>query len=182
MNYAEARQLSDGGGWHYTVRNDDRIWTHQCCLDPGPPATQDDVEKYGYQLGEPTLGKPHAPHATREEAEECYHAWRLRRIEETLAFSDEMFGDWTGCRALLDPERVAAVASCATPAYHETHRYCPSCPWTEADREPARCDAPTKGGARYRDDHLEHLVLCPVHRTPEVVLAQVERVTRSVYS
>lgn len=24
-----------------------------------------------------------------------------------------------------------AMAACPTPIYHETHRYCPSCPWTE---------------------------------------------------
>lgn len=23
------------------------------------------------------------------------------------------------------------IADCPTPIYHETHRYCPSCPWTE---------------------------------------------------
>lgn len=32
-----------------------------------------------------------------------------------------------------DAERAAAIAACPTPVYHETHRYCPSCPWTEAD-------------------------------------------------
>lgn len=32
-----------------------------------------------------------------------------------------------------DPVRAAAIAACPTPVYHETHRYCPSCPWTEAD-------------------------------------------------
>lgn len=32
-----------------------------------------------------------------------------------------------------DPLKVYAIASCPTPVYHETHRYCPSCPWTEAD-------------------------------------------------
>jgi hypothetical protein len=28
------------------------------------------------------------------------------------------------------------VAACPTPYYHETHRYCPSCPWTEGPLEP----------------------------------------------
>lgn len=32
---------------------------------------------------------------------------------------------------MTDDEYEAAVAACPTPAYHETHRYCPSCPWTE---------------------------------------------------
>ena len=27
-----------------------------------------------------------------------------------------------------------AVAACPTPEYHLTHRYCPSCPWTEQGR------------------------------------------------
>jgi hypothetical protein len=30
-------------------------------------------------------------------------------------------------------ERQAQIAACPTPVYHQTHRYCPSCPWTEAD-------------------------------------------------
>lgn len=32
-----------------------------------------------------------------------------------------------------DPERLAAIAACPEPFWHETHRYCPVCPWTEAD-------------------------------------------------
>lgn len=28
------------------------------------------------------------------------------------------------------------IEACPTPVYHETHRYCPSCPWTE-EREAA---------------------------------------------
>lgn len=158
MNYQEARKLEDGSGWHMTVRNDDRIWTHSCCRDPGPPATDEDVEKYGYKLGEPTLGKPHAPHATREEAEDCYHEWRLRQIRETVEFSDEVFGDWQGCKAPGAHSR-----------YHGEDR--------------AVCDTPTKGGARYRDDHHpEHVALCPDHRSIDVVLALVQRSTGSIYS
>jgi len=42
MNYMEARKLSDGSGWHMTIRNDDRIWTHSCCRTQ-VPATEEDV-------------------------------------------------------------------------------------------------------------------------------------------
>lgn len=38
---------------------------------------------------------------------------------------------------MSDAERAAAIAACPTPVYHETHRYCPSCPWTEDDERPA---------------------------------------------
>lgn len=30
-------------------------------------------------------------------------------------------------------ERGEKIANCPTPYYHDTHRYCPSCPWTEED-------------------------------------------------
>ena len=33
-------------------------------------------------------------------------------------------------------KRWAMIVLCPTPSYHETHRYCPSCPWTEADDGP----------------------------------------------
>lgn len=26
---------------------------------------------------------------------------------------------------------IEQIKECSTPIYHETHRYCPSCPWTE---------------------------------------------------
>lgn len=94
MNYAEARRLSDGSGWHFTVRNDSNIWTHQCCCGEGPPATEEDVIKYGYRLGEPTLGPPHAPHATKEEADACCEAWQMRQAD---AWQESNFGDWGGC-------------------------------------------------------------------------------------
>lgn len=32
---------------------------------------------------------------------------------------------------LKTQEVIDAVANCPTPMFHETHRYCPSCPWTE---------------------------------------------------
>jgi hypothetical protein len=40
-------------------------------------------------------------------------------------------------RATVDRVRAAldAVDECPTPVYHQTHRYCPSCPWTERDED-----------------------------------------------
>src|SRR3954470_8293171 len=98
MNYAEARQLSDGSGWHFTVMNDSRIWTAPCCRSPGPPATEEDMEKYGYKLGEPTIGKAHDPHPTQQEAEDCFKQWRLRQPVSL----DAKFGNWAGCEAVVD--------------------------------------------------------------------------------
>ena len=31
--------------------------------------------------------------------------------------------------------REQQIEACPTPAYHKTHRYCPSCPWTEDDNK-----------------------------------------------
>ena len=162
MNYMEARKLSDGSGWHMTIRNDDRIWTHSCCRTQ-VPATEEDVARnewiyHGSQkVGDLIDGPPHEPHATREEAEDCYHRWRLREIEESLEFDDAVFGDWQGCEAQIQiTDRPVGLT---------------------------KCDKPTKGGARYRDDrHPEVLALCPDHRDPEIVLGQIGRVTASTYS
>lgn len=54
MNYYEARPLTDesGGGWHYTVRNGKNIVAVGYCAT-------------------------HPPHATKEEAEECYRKYLL---------------------------------------------------------------------------------------------------------
>jgi hypothetical protein len=155
MNYQEARQLSDKSGWHMTIRNDDNVWTHQCCREPGPPATEEDEEKYGYTPGEPTIGKPHAPHKTREEAEQCYHDWRFQRITDSIEFSDDVFSSWQGCTAYLTSDGSSLD----------------------------RCDKPTKGGARYRDDHHpDTMALCPDHREPIKVTEQITHVTSSIYS
>jgi hypothetical protein len=106
MNYAQARPLEDASGWHFTVRNDDRIWPHPCCREPGPPATPDDVSKYGYELGAPTLGKAHAAHPTREEAEACLHRWRL---EQAGAWRETEWSNWTGCEVCDEPTKKAAT-------------------------------------------------------------------------
>lgn len=105
MNYAAARELADKSGWHFTVQNNSDVWTHQCCRDPGPPATIEQVEKYGYLLGETTLGLPHAPHETKEEAELCFNNWR--RKPEHIDFGAK-FGDWTGCVICDSPTKEGA--------------------------------------------------------------------------
>lgn len=105
MNYAEARQLDDKSGWHFTVKNDNRVWAYHCCREPGSPATGQDVALYGYELGEPTTGKPHAPHPTKEEAEACFNKWRRNPDHVSL---DSSFRDWTGCTICDAPTKKAA--------------------------------------------------------------------------
>jgi hypothetical protein len=169
VNYAQARSLADKSGWHYTVQNDGRVWTHSCCRTQ-VPATAEQVAELEWiyhgslKVGDLIDGPPHAPHATKEEAEECYHQWRLRRVAESIEFADDVFGEWQGCRAVE------------------------GAPDFEGD-EPGRevtlsyCDAPSKGGARYRDDHHpEVLALCERHREAKHVLARIGRVTSSAYS
>jgi len=60
----------------------------------------------------------------------CERTWWRGEIGD---FADE---DRADRARRSDPERVAAIAACPTPVYHETHRYCPSCPWTEDDGVP----------------------------------------------
>lgn len=52
MNYYAARPRADGSGFHYTVRNDDRIWAVGYCAE-------------------------HPPHATAEGAQECFRRYLL---------------------------------------------------------------------------------------------------------
>ena len=50
------------------------------------------------------------------------------------------------------------MMECPTPQYHRTHRYCPSCPWTEADDAPpcrAVLEHATNPSLRYRCDSYE---------------------------
>jgi hypothetical protein len=51
VNYYQPREHKDGG-WHYTCRNDDRIWPVGYCSD-------------------------HPAHPTRDEAYECYRQYLL---------------------------------------------------------------------------------------------------------
>lgn len=52
MNYYQARERKDGGGWHFTCRNGSSIWAVGYCAT-------------------------HEPHPTRKEAEECYKSYLL---------------------------------------------------------------------------------------------------------
>lgn len=74
MNYYEARKLENGSGWHYTCRNDDRIWPVGYCAD-------------------------HEPHATAEEANDCFRRYLLDEI------SEESYEDWTGCEVCDAPTK-----------------------------------------------------------------------------
>lgn len=62
MNYYQARERKDGGGWHFTCMNDGRIWPVGYCRD-------------------------HEPHETKEAAEVCYLDYlldhKLRFVEES---------------------------------------------------------------------------------------------------
>ena len=85
MNYAEARQRSDRSGWAFTIRNDDDIWTAACCR---------------------TNGEPHQ-HATREEAEACFNAWR--RDPAGVKLYAHTLGDWTSCIVCGAPTKEEAT-------------------------------------------------------------------------
>ena len=56
MNYLEARERKDGSGWHFTSMNDGKVHAVGYCGS-------------------------HAPHATKEEAEECY---RVFLVDEAM--------------------------------------------------------------------------------------------------
>lgn len=67
MNYYDARALADGSGWHFTSANR-RAGTHPV----------------GYCA-------EHGPHATADEARECFRRYLLDGQRETT------YADWTGC-------------------------------------------------------------------------------------
>lgn len=80
MNYDQPRKLADGSGWHYTSRNDDRIFAIGYCRE-------------------------HPPHATEDEARRCYRDYELT---ERLRL-DGTIGDWNlcefpGCETLTNRE------------------------------------------------------------------------------
>ncbi len=150
-----------------TVRNDDRVWAHSCCRTR-VPATEKDVAETEWiyhgslKVGDLIDGPPHEPHATRKEAEDCFHEWRIAQIKESVEFEDVVFTDWQGCRAVLGSPDFEGDEDSGTRSF---------------------CDVPTKGGARYRDDRSpEVLALCTDHRDVAHVLAQAGRYTASTYS
>lgn len=71
MNYDQPRQL-ESGGWHYTSRNDDRIYPVGYCADHRD-----------------------APHATEDEARACYARYM---VEQRLRL-DVTLGSWNPCTA-----------------------------------------------------------------------------------
>lgn len=71
MNYDQPSQLQSGG-WHYTSRNDDRIYPVGYCADHRD-----------------------TPHATEDEARACY----ARYLIEQRTSLDVTLGDWNPCEA-----------------------------------------------------------------------------------
>lgn len=96
MNYLQARERHDGGGWHFTAMNDGVIWPIGNCSQ-------------------------HPPHATQEEAERCYYEWEL----DTAMYSSPAdppalhrcevpeCGDFTGASARYGWSIRADVSLCA---------------------------------------------------------------------
>lgn len=67
---------------------------------------------------------------------------------------------------------------CPTPEYHRTHRYCPSCTWTEAEDKP-RCPAVNRHEGSgdlghqcesYEGHHGDHHVVW-LHRVPKTTIS-----------
>lgn len=52
----------------------------------------------------------------------------------TMSVADELTAEAETLGLYDDSRYELAVADCPTPVFHETHRYCPSCPWTENGR------------------------------------------------
>lgn len=55
----------------------------------------------------------------------------FRHCHETSPVAEPVGGDDTPPPATLTDEQRRAIANCPMPVYHQTHRYCPACPWTE---------------------------------------------------
>lgn len=162
MNYVEARELSDKTGWHMTTMRDHRISPLSCCREQ-VPATEQDVKDTEWiymgrlKVGDLIDGPPHTPHETRADAEKCFHDWLDRQLEETLKFDDSLHMNWVGCEATI--------------AIHDDPEV------------PGKCDEPTKGGARYQTyPGPEHVALCPIHRTLEVVKSLARHPTSITHS
>lgn len=60
---------------------------------------------------------------------------------------------------------MTSPKDCPTPVYHETHRYCPSCTWTEMDlKKPLTCGF--CGAKRFNDMSVVWLPLAGDRRRP----------------
>jgi hypothetical protein len=75
MNYYDARERADHSGWHYTVMRNGVVRPAGACAD-------------------------HPPHATEDEARDCFRAWLL----EGARF-DGTSSDWTGCKICDAPTK-----------------------------------------------------------------------------
>lgn len=152
MNYAEARQLADGSGWHFTVRNDDRIWAASCCRTQ-IPATAEDVAASDWiyhgslKVGDLIDGLPHEPHPTREAAERCFNEWRRLQPIELV---DDLYPRWHDCEG--DD-------------------------WGEPCGEPTK-----GGAWHHDYAHKREYALCPEHRTVDCVLSLIVDVTSVTHS
>ena len=79
MNYDQPRQLKDGG-WHYTSRNDGRVFAIGYCAD-----------------------HKDAPHATEDEARRCYRDYLLNeRLRLDLTLGDYNPCEVAGCKTLTN--------------------------------------------------------------------------------
>ena len=177
MNYYSARRRADSDPpvYDYTRRNDDLITPEGYCRQKVPcPRSIERIEAAAdlrrcEASCEICHGAQFVPnpdycggHPTPEGAEECF-----ARYIKAQGTCEEKYTDWTGCEAESGGQEGA---NCTTPAYHETHRYCP-CGWMEG----TKCDEPTKTGLRSKHPLGRHMALCDEHRTVEIFEAAAPR-------
>lgn len=102
MNYYEARRKVDGSGWHYTCKNDWYVWPVGYCRE-------------------------HEPHATKEEACDCYRKWlldnhlRLDGQEANAQHKCRECGEWTSGYAVCDSTIVVLCDAHRTREVFEKH-------------------------------------------------------------
>lgn len=100
MNYDQPRQLK-AGGWHYTSRNDDRIWPVGYCGS-------------------------HEPHETEDEARRCYRDFELNErlgLDGTLSNWNPC--EYPGCETLTN--RDATVSGWSMWRLCDEHRTAECC-------------------------------------------------------
>lgn len=103
MNYGMARQVQDDdgdGGWHFTIKNDSRIWRHECCR---------------------SCASRLSGHPTKQLAEECLYQWALDQARE---FKVQVVKEWEGCVMCAGPTKMVAVWKAATPGWTERAAFC----------------------------------------------------------
>jgi hypothetical protein len=86
------------------------------------PATAEDVARLDWiyhgqlSVGDLILGPAHEPHATKEEAEACFNAWRRA---QPVALDHE-WDNWLACLVCGAPTKKAArIRDVAGPSYYE---------------------------------------------------------------